>query len=439
MDKKIIVAGAGHGGLIAAAKLAAKGFNVTVYEKNIKENLGYDWQDAIDLKIFGEVGVPVPRLDNISFNGDMRFYNPSMTAPITVESNGNGSAKFERKELYNILINYAEQNGAKIVYDTLITGPAMDGERVVGIETADGCILGDMVIDAAGVNSPVRRGLPFCCNVDRDYAWGETFYAYRAYFNKLPDYEPEVPYEIILAPYGEKGLVWVVTEDDCVDVLIGSFNPKSKAQIKETLEKIREFSPQLGQNMVRGGQQIQIPIRRPLSVMVCDGYAAVGDSAYMTIPMNGSGICASMRAGAMLADTIAADKEYQFSKQTLWSYNRRYMLHIGLNFAAVDMLKNAIMNIEADGVDFIFEKQLITQSDLNFSRQKDSDGITAGDMMGRIRRGFSKTPVFLHLASAISKGDTVKKIYRSIPEEYDENAVLKWKQDILDALVPMTR
>ena len=34
MGKKIIVAGAGHGGIAAGALLAKNGFDVTVYEKN---------------------------------------------------------------------------------------------------------------------------------------------------------------------------------------------------------------------------------------------------------------------------------------------------------------------------------------------------------------------------------------------------------------------
>lgn len=73
MGKKIIVAGAGHGGIIAAAKLAEKGYDVTVYEKKVKEELGYDWLDAIDIKIFNDVGLPLPDLSDIGFNGDMRF------------------------------------------------------------------------------------------------------------------------------------------------------------------------------------------------------------------------------------------------------------------------------------------------------------------------------------------------------------------------------
>ncbi|MBQ3051771.1 MAG: NAD(P)-binding protein, partial [Clostridia bacterium] len=34
MSKTIIVAGAGHGGLTAAALLAKAGFDVTIYERN---------------------------------------------------------------------------------------------------------------------------------------------------------------------------------------------------------------------------------------------------------------------------------------------------------------------------------------------------------------------------------------------------------------------
>lgn len=358
---------------------------------------------------------------------------------MTVASNGNGSAKFERKQLYKILLDYAEEKGVNFVFNTHIIGPIMDGLRVVGIETADGEVYGDMVIDAAGVNTPIRSNLPTGCNVDRDYAYGEVFYAYRAYFDKIEGHEPEVDYEVFLVPYGEKGISWTVTEKDCTDILIGRLVPLSKAEVEENLEKMRQFSPQIGTKLLRGGGIYQIPVRRPLSVMVCDGYAAVGDSAYMTIPMNGSGICASLRAGVMLADTIFADKNEEYSAKTLWNYNKRYILHFGLNFASVDILKNIILSLSTEGLDFLFDKQIITQNDLNFGQAKDSDGLAASDLLGRVARGISKLPTLLRTAGALSKGDSAKKIYREIPEEYEENAVLKWKRDVLNAHVLMER
>ena len=40
MSKNIVVAGLGHGGIVAAALLSEKGYNVTVYEKGIMYTSG---------------------------------------------------------------------------------------------------------------------------------------------------------------------------------------------------------------------------------------------------------------------------------------------------------------------------------------------------------------------------------------------------------------
>ena len=48
---KIIIAGAGHGGLAAAAKLAKSGFDVTVVEKEKRSALGHDWEDRFTFSL----------------------------------------------------------------------------------------------------------------------------------------------------------------------------------------------------------------------------------------------------------------------------------------------------------------------------------------------------------------------------------------------------
>ena len=60
MGKKIIVAGGGHGGIAAGMLLAKKGFDVTVYEKNSRENMGHDWTDIFDKKGFTAIGLDLP-------------------------------------------------------------------------------------------------------------------------------------------------------------------------------------------------------------------------------------------------------------------------------------------------------------------------------------------------------------------------------------------
>jgi len=61
------------------------------------------------------------------------------------------------------------------------------------------------------------------------------------------------------------------------------------------------------------------------------------------------------------------------------------------------------------------------------------------DMVARATRGISNLPVLLRTAGALTKGDNVKKVYQSIPETYDEKAVLKWKQDVMEATTLMQR
>lgn len=439
MGKKIVIAGAGHGGLVAGAKLAQAGYDVTVYERKIRSELGYDWEDAIDMRVFAECGLEPPKKEHYAFNGDMKYYNPNLKAPLVVPANGKGSAVFERKEIYDVLIDNAEKSGVKIIYSTEILSPVMDGLRVVGIRTSDGVVDADLVIDAAGINTPLRSRLPVCCNIDRDYGYGECFYAFRGYFDKVPGHEPDVAYEIFLMHQGERGLSWVVTKDDYVDVLIGRMAPMSKTKLQKTLDEMRAFSPQIGEKLLRGGTQEQIPVRRPLSVMVCDGYAAVGDAAYMTVPMTGSGICASMRAGMLLAETVMEDKDEVYSRETLWNYNRKYILHFGQSFAAIDILKNIMLCTEVEGVNFLFDKGIITENDMSFGKGKEEGGMSFSDMVARATRGISNLPVLLRTAGALTKGDNVKKVYQSIPETYDEKAVLKWKQDVMEATTLMQR
>lgn len=438
MGRKIIVAGAGHGGLIAGAALAEKGYDVTVYERHIKDELGYDWEDSVERKIFAECSLPEPDESEYRFSGPMKFYNPNLKTPLTVNPVGEGSVMMERKYIYKVLLENAEKKGVRFVFNTEILAPVMDGLRVVGIHTSDGDVFGDLVIDAAGINSPLRKNLPVCCNVDRDYGYGECFFAYRAYFDKLPAEEPDVKYEVFLIPGGEKGISWVITGENSVDVLIGRMAPLSKTELEAELETMRRFSPQIGKNLLRGGEICQIPVRRPLSVMVCDGYAAVGDSAYMTLPMTGSGICASMRAGKLLAEAVLEDKNDEFSAKTLWEYNKKYILHLGMNFAAIDILKNILLCTKVDGVNFLFDKQIITERDMSFGKGA-GGSVSFSDIASRAIRGVGNLPVLFRTAGALSKGDNAKKVYKQMPAEYDEAAVLKWKDDVLAATALMER
>ena len=94
---------------------------------------------------------------------------------------------------------------------------------------------------------------------------------------------------------------------------------------------------------------------------------------------------------------------------------------------------------EVEGVNFLFDKGIITENDMSFGKGKTEGGMSFSDMVARATRGISNLPVLLRTAGALTKGDNVKKVYQSIPETYDEKAVLKWKQDVMEATTLMQR
>jgi flavin-dependent dehydrogenase len=76
--------------------------------------------------------------------------------------------------------------------------------------------------------------------------------------------------------------------------------------------------------------------------MVGKGYVAIGDCAFMTTPLVGSGISNSLRAGQILAEEII--KNNSVSIETLWQYQVRYYKEIGAENFFVDCLKRTLLN-----------------------------------------------------------------------------------------------
>ena len=192
MGKKIIVAGGGHGGIAAAALLAEHGFDVTVYEKNRREDMGYDWTDIFDRKGLLACGMTIPPEDKYRLKNDMTFFSPSRNKTLKQHvPEDQLEIQMERKDIYNHIIAHAEKCGVKFSYETEILAPVMLGSRVAGIKTKDETIYADLVIDSAGINSPIRKNLPDALGIQKEPDKYDTFYVYRAFYNKTATVEDD--------------------------------------------------------------------------------------------------------------------------------------------------------------------------------------------------------------------------------------------------------
>lgn len=432
MGRKIIVAGGGHGGIATAAILAQNGYDVTVYEKNKRDCMGYDWTDVFDKKGFLAAGIPMPSKEKYRFKNDMTLINPSRTKTLRQHvPEEQLEIQMERKEIYNHIINHAERYGVKFVYETEVLSPVILGGRVVGIQTADETIYADLVIDAAGINSPIRQKLPDALGIQNEPGKYDTFYVYRAFYNKTA-MTNEDKYRVYLYFEGKPQICWVADDEIYTDVLIGKFEPLTEDDINTALEKLREINNDLGSELLRGGQFAKIPVRHPLGLLVADGYAAIGDSAFMTVPIIGSGIATSLKAAGMLADAIMADKNELFCADTLWKYQRDFYQKLGNGLAPLSVIRLMISKYSPQDIDRFFEKDVLNSEDITIGA--DSTSILSfiqklldlTSLKAKFKGILPDRELSVKVLAMNTKIAAVMAYTKAMPLKYDRKAVNTW-------------
>ena len=432
MSKKIIVAAGGHGGIAVASILSRNGFDVTVYEKNSKENMGYDWTDIFDPKALAKADVPMPDKNLFEYKENMTFYSPNEKTPIRQRvPKDELEIKMERKDIYNLLVDTAEKNGVEIVYNCNIESAIIKDNRVVGINTSTGEIYGNLIIDACGCESPVRKSLPEEFGIQKQLNKNEKFYVYRAFYNKASSNPVEDKYKVCLLPEGKLGIGWVATEEEYTDLLIGRFEPFDMEEAERTAEYFRSRNESLGTELVRGGQFVEIPVRQSISIMVANGYAAIGDSAFMTVPIIGSGIANSLRAAPILAKAVMDDRNGAFTAETLWQYQYKFYKNLGAGLAPLAAVKLLLTKLTPKELDYIFEKGILTWREMTITA--DSTSITdfihpALDMPKRavaIVKDKELLNKMLKVGTDIGK---VMAIRATLPKEYNKSKVKQWAE-----------
>jgi len=428
-----LVAGAGHGGLCAALHLAKAGQRVTVAERLPEAGLGYDWTDIIERAVLERNGFAEPKHQGTAHCSTM--LGPSKRWPNTTGIPRDREMHAERRELLASMIADCRAAGVEFLFGAEITGPVLRDNRVCGLRILRGGaaseFAADMVIDAAGWRSPVRLGLPEGSPIPRELPPDQVFYVWRAFFDRLPGPDPEHLFRNYLCHRGFKGLSWVAANPDCMDVLMGIMGrPLTDEEIAAGLDDLREDNPLLGRQILRGGQQATIPLRRPLGMFVADGYAAVGDSCCMADPMGGSGVCSAIDQGKLLAEVLLEHCQGDFSVEKLWKYQYRsftekppaeagYGTKTAAERASTDVLKCTLMTLRPKDIDLLFRRGLITRGGLSGPK----DAVTL------LLQNLNHLPLMFKLAGAGGKGKKLQALVRAIPEPYDREAVAAWVRE----------
>ena len=428
--KKILVAGAGHGGLTAAVNLAESGYDVTVIEAAEKENLGHDWHDTMNMSAFDMSGIPRPSADMCIESKAQSFRNPAGTVVINLPLVNNDEGFFiDRKVLIAYLIKCAEAAGVKFLFSHKVLSPITQRNKVTGLKVSDGSniteLYCDLVIDSAGLNSPVRKNLPLSCGVQRTIEQKDVYHVFRAYYKNTTGEMTDPPVTVNMFHMNRPGIDWTITEEDFVDVLIGKFGSAgvlTQKEVDEALSSFRKDYPFISEETVRGGKFAEIPLTKMLPMLVCDGYAAVGDSAGMTIPLNGSGIVLSMKAGRLLADTVMKAKG-EYTKKQLWSYQYEYFQKLGKELILISTLKNFFTHVDAKQVDLLAEREILTAENMDIYNGFPLTPELVGRMISTVPYLLNLIP---HLLSTFKGYPLLPLVSKAMPKEYDEERVKAW-------------
>ena len=432
---KIIVVGAGIGGLRFAANAAAAGHDVSVFERAATiQAMRYPWHDDVSRTAFSRAGLDVP--EGCFPKKNWSFVSPSGDIRRMYESLEESDISVPRPALNAMLAAACERAGAKLCFGINAEGAIVENGAVKGVSASSERYAADLVVDSTGVGSPLKTGL------DIDIAdKSEIFYAYRGFHEKNPAPEPEHTNKVYLKHLGENGISWVITDGDVVDVLIGRLGGLDITTKERALAALKADNPVIGERIVTGGGIYKIPVRYPAARMTASGYAAIGDAAYMTIPMLGSGIASSLAAADMLFAIVnGASKEGKsvqetVSKENLWRYEVEFFTRIGAEHAGVDLMKRSVLKMPDEELSWLLNSKVLTNADICLLAKGKPIFITPASALQKVVSGMRRLPLLMKVNAMLMKSHRAIRVARSIPKEYDDGKINAWAEKLKAAVI----
>ena len=422
--KKIICAGAGHGGLAAALLLAREGYDVTVLEAKSRKELGYDWHDCAWLPAFEKLGIKPDDPGFVYPFFQYTYHNPAETVAFTVNTKNTENLRMmDRRYILDLLIGECKKAGVKFEFGKKLTGAITEGHKVVGVHTVKKEYRADLVIDAAGMDSPIRKSLPPAAGIQKEIAPDKIIWTYRAYYeNRLNKPAPEYQ-NIYFFHCGKPGMDWLITERDFIDVLVGSFSPLTKEDIDRAVADFQRIYSHMSDKILRGGTVQKIPIGKAIPKFIWNGYAAVGDSASMTEPMSGSGISRSLSAGAILAETIINIGDGAYNQKNLWHYEYDYLKKEGESAYSDSILREFLATLTAEDLDYFFEHKIMTEKEIGGGKIKFS---SPAEFLQKVTAFVPKAGLLPRMAGAALKLKKAESVKSALPKEFSQNAYSCW-------------
>jgi digeranylgeranylglycerophospholipid reductase len=391
-DYDVIVAGGGMAGLITAASIAVfskQNFRILVVDRNLesepgkKTGSGWICGDAVSKNsvdyLSQNTGITYgkPELEH-NVEG-IYVYSPDHRTKVLFEGKG---YILNRKLLPRRQVEDAKKRGVEFQHGVFLERLISNDGWVSGVvgRMKSGEVFkktARMVVDATGSVSLLRMNLPVKSKIQREIdkddleSTGRYIYEFERGGDDPSYFDPK--YAIIhldqyLAP---GGYAWTFPKgENKVNVGLG-YQKRALDQRNKTFGKsqglqelIDEYvasnpvikNPRLSTSEADRGNEKgnwQVPVRRPNDCMVANGYALVGDAAWMPRPIDAGGIGPSIYGSVILGRCVAeALESNDVSENGLWKYNVEYMRHYGFRMASFEVLRRYLQTLPNSDIDF---------------------------------------------------------------------------------------
>ncbi len=403
-DYDVVIAGGGMAGLITAASIGynSKGkARVLVVDRNKetepgrKTNNGWTCGDATSKRsldyLADHIGIRYgsPELEH-PVKG-VYVYSPDRTSKVLFEGEG---YLFNRKLAPRRQVNDAKKFGTEFMFGATAERLMSEDGRITGVtgRKADGStfsLTAKVVIDATGSSSTLRKFMPISSmmekEIDPDDVVGTGRY--------ILDFEPAVEKKEFFDPdyciihldqfIAAGGYSWVFPKGKKkVNIGLGvshsalarrnrmfGLNDNLQSLIDKYLADnpvIKNYSqPSDDADAGNTKGNWQVPVRRHNDCMVANGFAVVGDSAWMPRPIDAGGISPSIYGGTILGKVVAEALEAgDFSEAGLWKYNVEYMNTHGYPMASFEVLRRYLQTVTNDQINYGM-KHFLSEEDVN--------------------------------------------------------------------------
>ncbi|MDG7007480.1 MAG: NAD(P)/FAD-dependent oxidoreductase [Nitrososphaerota archaeon] len=403
-DYDVVIAGGGMAGLITAASI---GFNskgrarVLVVDRNResepgrKTNNGWTCGDATSKRsldyLADHIGIRygAPELEH-PVKG-VYVYSPDRKTKVLFEGEG---YLFNRKVLPRRQVADAKKYGTEFMYGATAERLLSEDGRITGVtgRRSDGSafsVAARMVIDATGSSSTLRRFMPIPSKIEKEIDPDDVVGTGRY----ILDFEPSGDQPEFFSPdyciihldqfIAPAGYAWVFPKGKKkVNIGLGvshsglarrnrrfGLNDNLQSLIDKYLADnpvIKGYSqPSDDANSGNTKGNWQVPVRRHNDCMVANGFAVVGDAAWMPRPIDAGGISPSIYGGTILGEVVAEALEAgDTGEAQLWKYNVEYMNTHGYPMASFEVLRRYLQTVTNDQINYGM-KHFLSEEDVN--------------------------------------------------------------------------